>query len=82
MACGATVVSTPVPAIVEVAGDAAATFRAGDVDGLASTLRELLADDAARAELAARGRERVAPLTWEKSAAATAEVYRSLGLGV
>ncbi len=47
MACGAPVVSTPVPAVVEVAGDGAETFRPGDVDGLTATLRELVADDPA-----------------------------------
>ncbi len=48
MACGAAVVSTPVPAVVEVVGDGAATFRPGDVDGLAGTLRDLLADEGRR----------------------------------
>ena len=34
MACGAPVVSTPVPSVVEMVGDGAETFRPGDVDGL------------------------------------------------
>jgi glycosyltransferase involved in cell wall biosynthesis len=80
MACGATVVSTPVPAVTEVAGDAVATFGPGDVEDLTATLRRLLADAAERTELAARGRERVRSLSWAKTAAATADVYRSLGL--
>jgi glycosyltransferase involved in cell wall biosynthesis len=82
MACGAAVVSTPVPAVTEVAGDGAATFRPGDAEGLAATLRRLLADPEELAELGARGRERVRQLSWTKAAAATAEVYRSLGLRV
>ena len=82
MACGAAVVSTPVPAVTEVAGDAAVTFRPGDVGGLAAALRELLADPARVRELSARGRERVSTLSWQKTAVATAEVYRSLGVGV
>ncbi len=82
MACGAAVVSTPVPAVTEVAGDAVATFAPGDVEGLAATLGRLLADPDERAELAAQGRERVRTLSWGKTAAATAEVYRSLGLRV
>jgi glycosyltransferase involved in cell wall biosynthesis len=36
MACGAAVVTTPVPAVTEVVGDGAATFRPGDVDGLST----------------------------------------------
>ncbi len=82
MACGAAVVSTPVPAVVEVAGDGAATFRPGDVDGLARTLGELLADPARRQELARRGTERVGRLSWQETAARTADVYRSVGLPV
>jgi glycosyltransferase involved in cell wall biosynthesis len=82
MACGAPVVSTPVPAVVEVAGDGAATFEPGDADGLTATLGQLLGDDAGRAELARRGRDRVAALSWPRTAAATADVYRSLGLPV
>ncbi len=82
MACGAPVVSTPVPAVTEAVRDGAATFTAGDVDGLARTLRELLADDAMRAELAARGAAAVRTLSWDRTARATAEVYRTLGLTV
>jgi glycosyltransferase involved in cell wall biosynthesis len=82
MACGAAVVSTPVPAVVEVVGDAAATFRPGDVDGLTGTLRDLLADEGCRQELARKGAERVRHLSWQDTARATAQTYRSLGLAV
>ncbi len=82
MACGAAVVSTPVPAVTEIAGDAVATFRPGDVDGLASTLADLLTDRERRAELAVRGQRRVASLDWGRTAAATAAVYRTLGVSV
>jgi glycosyltransferase involved in cell wall biosynthesis len=80
MACGAAVVSTPVPAVVEVAGDGAATFRPGDADGLAVTLGQLLHDEGRRSELAERGRQRVGALSWPRTAASTAAVYRSIGL--
>ena len=82
MACGAAVVSTPVPAVAEVVGDGAATFSPGDVDGLVGTLRLLLEDEGRRLELAERGRRAVATLTWERTAGGTADVYRSLGLAV
>ena len=82
MACGAPVVSTQVPSIVEIVGDGAETFRPGDVTGLAATLRELLQDDPRRAELARRGLRRARALSWDKTARATAGVYRSLGLKV
>ena len=80
MACGAAVVSTPVPSITEVVGDGAATFRPGDVTGLAATLRDLAHDEDHRGELARLGRERVGSLSWSKTAEATVAVYRSLGL--
>lgn len=82
MACGAAVISTPVPAVAEVVGEGAATFTPGDVGGLTATLRTLLADEAHRLELAERGRVAVAALTWDRAARATVDVYRSLGLDV
>jgi glycosyltransferase involved in cell wall biosynthesis len=82
MACGAPVVSTPVPAVVEVIGEGVATFTAGDVRGLTATLSDLLDDPAMRADLAERGATAVRALTWERAARATADVYRTLGLAV
>ena len=82
MACGAAVVSTSVPAIAELVGAGAATFVPGDVDGLVVVLDALLGDDDRRTELARRGLEAAASLTWERSARATADVYRSVGLTV
>ena len=82
MACGAAVVSTPVPAVAEVVGDGAATFTPGDVEGLVGTLGPLLDDEDRRLELAERGRRAVAALTWDRTARGTADVYRSLGLDV
>lgn len=82
MACGAPVVTTPVPSVVEVVGDGAATFRPGDVDGLSQTLRHLLGDEGRRAELARLGAERVRRLSWPQTAQDTAAAYRSLGLSI
>jgi glycosyltransferase involved in cell wall biosynthesis len=81
MACGAAVVTTRVPAVVEVVGDAAATFRPGDVNGLTRLVRELLADDDRRAQLARDGRRAVRTLSWARAAHETVSVYRSLGVG-
>lgn len=82
MACGAAVVSTQVPSIVEIVGDGAETFRPGDATGLAATLHELIQDEPRRSELARRGRRRARALSWDRTARATADVYRSLGLKV
>jgi glycosyltransferase involved in cell wall biosynthesis len=80
MACRAPVVTTPVPAVVEVVGDGAATFRPGDVEGLTAILRDLLGDGSHRADLAERGAARAATLSWAGTAHGTAEAYRSVGL--
>jgi glycosyltransferase involved in cell wall biosynthesis len=82
MACGAPVVSTPVPAVVEIVGDGAETFQPGDIDGLTDIVRGLVNDESKRTDLARRGRERVQALSWARTAHATADVYRSLGLDV
>ena len=82
MACGAAVVSTPVPSVVELAGDGVATFRPGDVTGLTGTVVDLLGDDTRRSDLARRGSQSVKALSWEITARGTAEAYRSLGLSV
>ena len=82
MACGAAVVSTPVPAVDEVVGSAVAVFAPGDVAGLVGVLGPLLADGDRRSELAARGAHAVETLSWERAARETAEVYRGLGLSL
>ncbi len=82
LACGAAVVSTPVPALTEVVGDVVDTFTPGDVDGLARILRRLLADGEERSARADAGRARVAVLSWERAASETAAVYRSVGAPV
>ena len=82
MACGAAVVSTPVPAVAEVVGEGAATFVPGDVDGLVAVLTSLLDDDDLRSRLAARGVVAVQALSWDRAARATVDVYRSIGLVV
>ena len=82
MACGAPVVSTPVPSVDEVVGDGAVTFRPGDVEGLTTVLRELLADEARARSWRPGARAKVRQLSWQRSAEATADVYRTLGLAV
>jgi len=80
MACGAPVVTTPVPSVTELIGDGAEQFVPGDADGLAVTLRQLVEDPDRRRELAERGMHRVRGLTWKDTAERTASVYRSVGL--
>lgn len=69
MASGTPVVILPDPALVEVAGDAAAVVTEA---GLADGIRRALAE---RDKLVAAGLERVKAFSWEASARATVQVY-------
>jgi glycosyltransferase involved in cell wall biosynthesis len=80
MACGAPVVAYAIPPLVELLGSAAALTRPGDVTQLAQAIRSIVADQGHRSALVAAGLALVSTLSWEASAAATADVYRRLGL--
>lgn len=69
------VVAADIPAIREVAGDAAKFIAPDDVDAWADALTSLLRDAAARSELGERGRVRATQFSWERCAAATRAVY-------
>jgi alpha-1,3-rhamnosyl/mannosyltransferase len=63
-------------ALPEVAGDAALYFDPEDVGALAARMREVAADGALRARLAAAGRDRGRRFTWANAAAGTLAVLR------
>jgi glycosyltransferase involved in cell wall biosynthesis len=71
MAAGAPVLTSNVSSLPEVAGDAALLVDPLDTEALRAGLERLLSDEALRADLAARGRERAALFTWDRTAAAT-----------
>ena len=74
MARGIPVAAARATALPETGGDVALYFDPLDVRDMADTIRRALADDS----LGARGREHVAPLSWDDAAARTAAVYREL----
>lgn len=79
MACGAPVLAAHAGALPEVGGDAAAWVREPrDVEAWAHRLRELLADDGARATLAERGPARAAGFSWERCTAQTLAVLHDV----
>ncbi|GIW07557.1 MAG: glycosyl transferase family 1 [Dehalococcoidia bacterium] len=78
MACGAAVVTTTAASLPEVAGDAALLVPPDDAVALAGAIARLLADGALRAALAARGRERAASFTWDRTARETLAVYQAV----
>lgn len=82
MACGGAVVATRVGALSEVleAEAADALVPPDDVDALASALRTAVRDADHNAALRAAGLRAVGHLGWERTAATTLGVYRSLGV--
>ena len=78
MSVGTPVVVAAASSLPEVVGDAALTFPPGDHAALAAALARVLAEPRLREELAERGRARAAGFSWNRTAAATLELYESL----
>jgi glycosyltransferase involved in cell wall biosynthesis len=76
MAQETAVLCSDIPALREVAGDAARFVAPDDWDGWVDAITQLLADDDERARLVTAGRARVAEHSWERCARETAAVYR------
>ncbi len=75
MAQGTAVVCSDIPALREVAGDAARFVGPDDLDGWIAAFRTLLTDADARARLVSAGTERVGRYSWERCARETVAVY-------
>jgi glycosyltransferase involved in cell wall biosynthesis len=76
MAHGVPVACSDIPALTEVAGDAALLFDPGDQTALDRELRRLLADPGLREDLAMLGHERVAQFRWARTGEASLRGYR------
>jgi glycosyltransferase involved in cell wall biosynthesis len=76
MACGAPVITSRTPALMETVGDAALLVDPHDAQALAGAITGLLLSDDARTELSSKGLRRAAQFSWEKTARLTLEVYR------
>ncbi|MDH4143770.1 MAG: glycosyltransferase family 4 protein [Acidimicrobiia bacterium] len=68
MARGIPVVTTDLPVLAEVGGDATIRVPVGDADALAGAMGDLLASPERCAELAERGRRRARAFSWERAA--------------
>jgi glycosyltransferase involved in cell wall biosynthesis len=77
MACGAPVITSRIPVIIETVGNAARLIEPRDVQGLTATLIEFIRDVRARDHYSAAGRERAAEFTWERTAEMTLDVYQA-----
>jgi glycosyltransferase involved in cell wall biosynthesis len=78
MSMGAPVVASDASSIPEVAGDAALLVDPTDEGEIADALRRVLTDRPLADDLGRRGRERAAAYSWDRTVAATLEIYRSL----
>jgi glycosyltransferase involved in cell wall biosynthesis len=76
MACGAPVIASRIPSIMEAVGpDAAHLVHPTDAQALARSILQVLTDENERRTLAEAGRARAAQFSWEKTARLTLEVY-------
>lgn len=78
MACGAPVVTSRIPSIIETVGTAARLVAPTDVYSLAQAIADLLKNEEEQRHLSAAGMKRAAQFTWEQTARATLDVYHSV----
>lgn len=81
MACGVPVVSSRIPALVEVVGDAACLFDPANPAELAATMCTLLEDDGLRVEMRRRGLERARAFSWTNAARQMLSIYQEVYAG-
>lgn len=77
MACGAPVVTSNVPSIVETVEDVARLVSPTDFRDLAQGLARLLQDDGEREYRSRAGLKHAKKFSWERTASATLEVYEN-----
>ncbi|HEX4725041.1 MAG TPA: glycosyltransferase family 1 protein, partial [Pseudonocardiaceae bacterium] len=78
MARGCPVLGSDIPVLHEVGGDDMSYFDPLDPAAIAVAVRKLVNDPDARSALAVAGRKRAATFSWQKTADATATIYRQL----
>jgi glycosyltransferase involved in cell wall biosynthesis len=78
MATGTPVAASNVPAVAEVAGDAAIFFDPEDVDSIEASIERLLGSADLLAELIERGRARAAEFSPERLAQRRLAVYQAV----
>lgn len=78
MACGTPVVSSNTSSLPEVAGDAALLVDPCDSVAVSHAIQAVLENDALYADLRARGMQRAALFSWERTARETLAVYEEV----
>jgi glycosyltransferase involved in cell wall biosynthesis len=75
---GTPVIASDVPAIREVLGDGGLLVSLDEPDALVMAMRRVLSEPGLRAELLARGRERLQQFSWQATAEAVVALHRGL----
>ena len=75
MACGVPVIISDIPPLMEVAGDAALTFKKDDAEDLAKVMEQLITSGSLRADLVRKGAKKAEGYSWKKVAASTVKTY-------
>ena len=78
MACGATVITSNLSALPEVAGDAARLVNPYDTQAISEAIGELLENEDMRSELRERALARAQHFSWKRVAQQTLDVYNTL----
>ncbi len=78
MACGAPVITSRIPSLMETVGDAARLVDPLDVADLAQAMIEFAGNKSMRAQYADRGHTHVTRYSWQQTALKTLAVYRSI----
>jgi glycosyltransferase involved in cell wall biosynthesis len=81
MACSAPVIASDRSSVPEVAGGAAILVDPADTAAIAEAMGRVATDPSLRVRLAEAGRRRIEVFSWDRAAAETIEVYRSV-LGI
>jgi glycosyltransferase involved in cell wall biosynthesis len=81
MASATPIISFDNTSLPEVIGDGGLLVPDGDVGAFVQAVRSLITDDTARSELAEKAYARVGAFSWERCAAAHADVYREVASG-
>lgn len=78
MACGAPVITSRIPSLMETVGSAARLVDPNDIDDLARAMIEMLSHDHVRHHYAELGSNHVKKFSWEQTALKTLDIYREL----
>jgi glycosyltransferase involved in cell wall biosynthesis len=78
MSCGAPVITSRIPVIMETVGEAARLVEPTGVSELAASIADICGSEEERLRLSTAGSARAAQFTWERTARLTLDVYREV----